>query len=424
MPLLIRNGRLIDPSNGLDDSLDLRIENHSIVEIGRGIDSRGSEVLDASGLVVAPGFVDIHVHLREPGKEDAETIETGARAAVRGGFTAIACMPNTTPVHDRLEITEFILQKAESSPVRIFPVGAVTIGQLGKELVDFTKLKRAGCMAVSDDGKPVFDSLLMRRALEQCHSLNMAVIDHCEDPYLFQGGAMNEGPVSRKLGIRGIPAEAEEIMVSRNILLAKLTGAPVHLAHLSTAGSMTLVRRAKSDGIAITAEVTPHHFTLTEDAVTQYGTNAKMNPPLRSSRDVEAVLEAIADGTIDAIASDHAPHHSSTKSLDFHKASFGIIGLETSVSLGLDRLLRTKVIDIHRLIELYSLNPARILGISRGIAMGSEANLTLIDPAKQLPVDASKFASKSRNTPFDGWSLRGSPVATIVAGQIVWQSTL
>ena len=418
MDLLITNGRVIDPSHDLDDSVDIRIEGKSIVAIGRNLDRGKAQVLDASGLVVAPGFVDIHVHLREPGKEEAETMESGARAAVCGGFTAIACMPNTAPVHDRFEMTQLIVQKAQSLPVKIYPIGAITLGQQGTELVDFAKLKEAGCVAVSDDGKPVFDSLLMRRTLEQCKSLNMAVIDHCEDPYLFRGGAMNEGPESKKNGIRGIPDEAEEIMVARNILLAKLTRAPVHLAHLSTAGSMALVRQAKSDGIQVTAEVTPHHFTLTDEAVARVGTNAKMNPPLRSSKDLAAVLAAIADGTIDAIASDHAPHHIRTKSVEFHEAAFGIIGLETSVSLGLDRLLHTNTVGLDRFIELYSLNPARILGISCGIQVGADADLTLFDPENQIRVDASKFSSKSRNTPFDGWSLRGSPAATIVAGKI------
>ena len=421
MHLIIANGRVVDPSNDLDDSLDIRVEGNSIVEIGRRIDRGQVQVLDASGLVVAPGFIDIHVHLREPGKEEAETMESGARAAACGGFTAIACMPNTTPVNDHSEITEFILQKAKSLPVKVYPICAITIGQQGTELVNFSKLKEAGCVAVSDDGKPVFDSLLMRRTLEQCKPLNMAVIDHCEDPYLFRGGAMNEGPESEKHGIPGIPDEAEEIMVARNVLLSKLTRAPVHLAHLSTAGSMAIVRRAKAEGIPVTAEVTPHHFTLTDEAVARFGTNAKMNPPLRSSKDLEAVLAAIADGTIDAIACDHAPHHIRTKSVAFHEAAFGIIGLETSVSLGLDRLFHTNIVGLNRLIELYSLNPARILGIFRGIQVGADADLTLIDPAKQIRVDATKFSSKSRNTPFDGWSLRGSPAATIVQGKIVWQ---
>lgn len=421
MSLLIRNGRVIDPSQGLDDSLDVLIDNGLITKIDRNLTATASRVLDASGWIVAPGFVDIHVHLREPGKEEAETIQTGALAAAHGGFTAVACMPNTTPVNDNPKITRFMLQQARSCAVEIYPIGAITAGQLGHELTDFNQLKEEGAVAFSDDGKPLVDSQLMRSALEQSKSLQMTVIDHCEDPYLFKGGAMNEGTHSEKLGVRGIPSQAEEIMVARNILLAKLTGGRVHLAHLSTAGSMKLVRRAKADGISVTAEVTPHHFTLTDEAVAEYGSNAKMNPPLRSKQDLDAVLEAISDGTIDTIASDHAPHHISTKSVPFQEASFGIVGLETSVSLGLDRLVYGRKMGWNRFIELYSLNPARIIGISREIRTGAKATLTLFDPARQVRVDAAKFRSKSRNMPFDGWSLRGGPTATIVNGEIVWQ---
>ena len=419
MTLLIKNGRVVDPSHNLDDSLDLLIEGASIKKIGKDLTSQGT-IIDATGWIVAPGFVDMHVHLREPGKEEAETIESGARAAAAGGFTGIACMPNTTPVHDKQDVTQFILEKGKSIQVEILPVAAITVGQQGEELTDFASLKRAGIVALSDDGKPVVDSLLMRRALELGKSLDIVVIDHCEDPYLFKGGAANEGEVADKLGIRGIPAQAEEIMVARNILLSQLTGARVHLAHLSTLGSMELVRRAKADGVPVTAEVTPHHFSLTEATVIEQGTNAKMNPPLRTEKDRDAVLAAIADGTVDAIASDHAPHHIDTKSVDFHKAAFGIVGLETSVSLGLDRLLNKDVIDLNRFIELYSLNAARILRITRGIHVGAEANLTLFDPNKNIQVDSRKFLSKSRNTPFHGWRLRGAVRATIVKGNLTW----
>lgn len=422
MSLLLKNGRVIDPSNGLDESLDLLINGGSISEIGRQLDRPGAEVIDASGWIVAPGFIDLHVHLREPGKEDAETIATGTRAAAAGGFTAVACMPNTTPVNDTPSITQLILDKArQGSPITVYPIGSITVGEAGKELTDLAELVQAGCVAFSDDGKPVYDSLLMRRAMEFGKALDIAIIDHCEDPYLFRGGAMNEGGVSQRLGIAGIPAEAEEIMVARNILLARRTGARIHLAHLSTAGSMQLVRRAKKDGIAVTIEVTPHHFTLTEEAVSQYGTNAKMNPPLRSERDKDAIMEAIADGTVDVIASDHAPHHADTKSIEFSRAAFGIVGLETSVSLGLDRLVRRGVIGLQRFVELYSLNAARILKIARGIQVGAEANLTLFHPEREVRIDASKFQSRSRNTPFDGWTLRGGPAMTIVRGQIAWQ---
>ncbi len=423
MHLLLKNGRLIDPSQQLDDLLDIRIAGNEIAEIGRNLKTDGAQELDVTGLILAPGFVDIHVHLREPGKEEAETVATGTRAAAAGGFTAVACMPNTSPPNDSAATTEFILQKTrEAGGIPVYPIAAVTVGQQGTELTDFAQLKNAGVVAVSDDGKPVFDSLLMRRALENGKQYDMPVIDHCEDPYLFKGGAMNEGICATRLGIRGIPAEAEEIMVARNILLAKLTRGHVHLAHLSTAGSMDLVRRAKADGTSVTAEVTPHHFTLTEEAVEQYGTNAKMNPPLRSQKDVDAVLLALSDGTVDAIASDHAPHPASTKTVEFHQAAFGIIGLETAVSLGLDRLCNSGTIGLKRFVELYSLNPARILGIARCIRVGTEANLTLFHPSKQWTVDASRFFSKSRNTPFDGWSLRGCPVITISRGEIVWSS--
>jgi dihydroorotase len=421
MHLLLKQGRVIDPSRSLDDLLDVRIAGNQIAEIGRNLKAGGDQELDATDLIIAPGFVDIHVHLREPGKEEAETIQTGTRAAAAGGFTAVGCMPNTNPPNDNVATTQFILTKANNAAgIPVYPIAAVTIGQQGTELTNFEELKNAGAVAFSDDGKPVFDSLLMRRALESGKKWNFTVIDHCEDPYLFKGGAMNEGPLATRLGIRGIPAEAEEIIVARNISLAKLTRGTVHLAHLSTAGSMDLVRRAKADGISVTSEVTPHHFTLTEDAVAQYGTNAKMNPPLRSQKDVEAILEAISDGTVDAIASDHAPHAVNTKTVEFHEASFGIIGLETSVSLGLDRLVHAGLINLNRFIELYSLNPARILSFARGIQVGAEANLTLFHPYKQWTVDASKFLSKSRNTPFDGRTLKGCPMLTICRGEIVF----
>ena len=420
MDLLIKNGHVVDPSQNLDDSLDIRIQGSFILEIGRNLRQTSNvRVLDASGLVVAPGFVDMHVHLREPGQEDAETIETGTKAAAAGGFTAVACMPNTNPVNDSISTTEFILQKAKNHLVAVLPVGAITKEQMGMELTGMSALKEAGVVAFSDDGKPVIDSAIMRKAMETCVLLDAVLIDHCEDPYLFRGGAMNESRVSKELGIRGIPSAAEEIMVSRNILLSKLTGAAVHLAHLSTAGSMELLRWAKSNKLPVSGEVTPHHFTLTDEAVAKYGTNAKMNPPLRSQQDVDAVLEALADGTVDVIASDHAPHPISRKSVEFHEAAFGIIGLETSVSLGLDQLLNRGIIGLSRLIELYSLNPAQILKLERGIHTGAEANLTLFDPAKRVVIDASRFQTKSRNTPFDGWSLQGAPVYTICKGQIV-----
>ncbi len=418
--LLIRNGRVLDPSRNLDARLDLLIADGKIVEIGADLRAADVVIFDAANAIVAPGFVDMHVHLREPGKEEAETVLTGSRAAAAGGFTAVACMPNTAPVNDSILTTQFILQKAASAAVSVYPIAAITKNQAGEELTDFTALKESGVVAVSDDGRPVVNSRLMRQALEMGFRLNLTVIDHCEDPYLFQGGAMNEGQESRKLGIQGIPPAAEEIMVARNILLSKLTGGHVHLAHLSTAGSMELVRRAKAEKLNVTAEVTPHHFTLTDEAVSVYGTNAKMNPPLRSAEDLLAVQLAIADGTVDVIASDHAPHHAHTKTVEFHKAAFGIIGLETSVSLGLDRLVHTGLISLQRFVELYAVNSSRILGIPCGIEKGLPANITIFDPERPVTIEASLFQSKSRNTPFDGWSLKGSPVATIVNGRIVW----
>lgn len=421
--LLLKNGRVIDPSRGLDETLDILIDDEgNIAKIGANLKAAGTETLDLSRLVVAPGFIDMHVHLREPGKEEAETIQTGARAAVAGGFTAVACMPNTNPVNDNAGITEFILQKArKEAPISVYPIAAISKKQAGEELTEMGELKEAGAVAVSDDGKPVANSQLMRYALEYAKMFNLPVIDHCEDPNLFKGGAMHEGFYSTKLGLPGIPSAAEEIMVSRNILLSRLTDARVHLAHLSTAGSMDLVRRAKEGNLKVTAEVTPHHFTLTDAAVSSYDTNTKMNPPLRTAEDVAAVLEAIADGTIDAIASDHAPHHIDAKMVEYDIASFGIIGLETSVSLGLDRLVNTNRISLNRFVEMYSLNPAKILGIRRGVKEGWPASLTIFHPSKKITVQASKFHSKSRNTPFDGWSLRGAPMATISEGALVWK---
>ena len=423
MAILLKHAKVIDPSGDLDDTLDILIEDSRIARVGPLLDGpAGCEVLDLTGLVAAPGFIDMHVHLRQPGKEDAETIMTGTQAAAIGGFTALACMPNTKPVNDNLDVTEFILKTAkEQGAVSAHPIAAVTKDEDGRVLNDLEALCAAGVVAFSDDGRPVSDSLLMRQALERASALSVAIIDHCEDPYLFRGGAMHEGEVSRRLGVRGIPAAAEEIMVSRNIHLARLTGGHVHMAHMSTAGSMRLIRDAKREGLRVTAEVTPHHFTLTDEAVIEHGANAKMNPPLRTAEDVSAVLDAIADGTVDVIASDHAPHTPDTKNVDLGAASFGIVGLETSVSLGLDRLVHSGRISLARFVELYSLNPARILRLVRGIREGTVANITVFDPNREITVDASQFRSKSRNTPFHGWKLKGAPMLTICAGRIAWK---
>lgn len=414
----LKNGRLVDPSHGLDTTADLHIEDGRISSIGV-TGRRADEEIDCTGWIVAPGFIDMHVHLRQPGNEEAETIATGCAAAAAGGFTAVACMPNTKPANDSADTTAFLLHNAENMPVTVLPIAAITQEQAGMELAPMEELKASGAIAFSDDGKPVFNSALMRLAMEKARALDLPIIDHCEDPYLFQGGAMNEGAWSQKLGIRGIPVAAEEIMVSRNVILAKWTGARAHMAHMSTAGAMDLIRAAKAAGIRVTCEVTPHHFTLTDEAVSVHGTNAKMNPPLRSEQDVNAVLAAIADCTVDVIASDHAPHHVDKKNVEFHAAAFGIIGLETSVSLGLDRLVHRGLISIQRFIELYSLNAAKILGISRGIHPGLEANLTIFDPSRMVTVDSSSFLSKSRNTPFHGWTLHGGPVVTICNGKVV-----
>ena len=386
--LLLKNGRVIDPGQNLDAILDILIDGENIIRIGKDIKHSGSKSLDLTGLVVAPGFVDLHVHFREPGKEEAETISSGSLAAAAGGFTTVACMPNTQPANDSIATTQFILEKANEAVIEVLPVA---------------------------------NSELMRRALEICGELRVPVIDHCEDPALARGGVINEGMISNNLKVRGMPPEAEEIMVSRNILLSKLTNQHVHMAHMSTTGSMKLIRQAKLDGLPVTCEVTPHHFTLTEEAVINAGTNAKMNPPLRTSNDLKAVLESIVDGTVDIIASDHAPHHIETKRVPLEQAAFGIVGLETSVALGLDRLVNSGLISLKRFVELYSTNPARIIGIFRQIAEKKPANLTIFDPNREFSVQASEFKSKSRNTPFDGWTLRGSPMATIYKGKIIWR---
>lgn len=418
---LLKNGRVIDPSRELDDVMDLVIGEGKILRIGKDLSPGGLRVIDLSQMVIAPGFIDLHVHLREPGKEEAETIHTGTLAAAAGGFTAVACMPNTNPVNDSVSVTKFILEKAKKEGViAVLPIAAITKKQEGKELTDISALKSAGIVAISDDGKPVEASNMMRAAMEAALKYDLPVIDHCEDPILASGAAMHEGPTSQKLGLRGMPAAAEEIMVSRNIILAQQTGAHIHLAHMSTAGSMELIRRGKASGVRVTCEVTPHHFSLTDEVVLRHGTNAKMNPPLRSAQDVDAVLKAIADGTVDVIASDHAPHHADTKKVAFEQAAFGITGLETSVALGLDRLVNSGLISINRFIELYSQNAARIIGLQRTIQQGAEASLTIFHPMKEFTVKASEFRSKSRNTPFDGWKLRGSPMATIYKGELVW----
>ncbi len=423
MSLLIAGGTLVDPASGINSKLDILIEDGKIVRVGRGLRSKGKKI-DARGLVVAPGFIDMHVHLREPGREDAETIESGAAAAAAGGFTSIVCMPNTEPANDSAAVTRFIIDRArESAPVNVYPCGAISRGAKGEALAEIGDMVRAGAVAISDDGSPVMSAQLMRRAMEYSKIFDIPVIDHCEDQGLSAGGSMHEGFYSTALGLRGIAAAAEELHVARDALLAAMTGARVHVAHISTALSVEIVRQAKKGGVKITAEATPHHFTLNDSAVQGYNTNTKINPPLRPEPDRLAIIAGLADGTIDAVASDHAPHTVEDKMLEFDFAPFGIIGLETAVGLALDRLVRPGYIGIERLVELMSANPARILRLNKGrLSPGSDADVTILDLKREVTVDPSKFKSKSRNTPFGGWKLKGAPVMTIVGGRVVWQA--
>jgi dihydroorotase len=416
--LLVKNGRVIDPARNLDSVTDILIVDGKIRSIGK-VSNADVPQFDASGLIVAPGFFDIHVHLREPGTEEAETIATGGAAAVAGGFVAVAAMPNTKPPNDNPSITSYIVSEARrSSPAMVFPIGAITKEQKGETLAEIGEMVEAGIAGVSDDGKPVMDGRLFRRALEYAQLFDLPVIQHCEDLHLSKGGVMHEGATSARLGLKGIPAAAEDTMVSRDLILAEVTGGKYHVAHLSTRRAVEMVRAAKAQGMKVTAEVTPHHFTLTDSAVSEYDTNTKMNPPLRSQDDVNALREGIQDGTIDAIASDHAPHHINLKMLEFDKAPFGITGLETAVGLALTELNLSPA----RLVELFSLNPQRIMRIKPwGIFEGSEANLTVLDTARQWKFDVNQSRSRSRNSPFHGRDMKGKAVGTIVGGKIVYE---
>ncbi len=418
MDLLVRNGRLVDPARNIDTVTDVVIRAGKIRAIGAANVS-GIPTFDATGFVVAPGFFDIHVHLREPGTEEAETIATGGSAAVAGGFTAIAAMPNTYPPNDNPSITHYIVSEARrSSPARVFPIGTITKAQKGETLAEIGEMFEAGIVGVSDDGKPVMDGQLFRRALEYAQMFDIPVIQHCEDLNLSKGGVMHEGMYSTRLGLKGIPAAAEETMVSRDLILSDITGGKYHVAHLSTRRSVQMVRDAKGRGLRVSAEVTPHHFTLTDAAVADYDTNAKMNPPLRSADDVAAVLEGIRDGTIDAIASDHAPHHINLKMLEFDRAPFGITGLETAVGLALTRLQ----LPIRRLIELFSTNAQKIMKVAPwGLFEGSDADLTVLDLNRAWTFDVHQSRSRSRNSPFHGWQMQGKAIATIVGGKIVYE---
>lgn len=421
--LLIKGGRVLSPEDGLDGALDVLIEDGRIREISPDITARAEETLDARGQVVAPGFVDIHVHFRVPGGEESETFETGLQAAVAGGFTAVCPMPNTRPVTDSVELVRAAVEKTKTLGLaRVFPIAAVSMASEGESLTDFAALQAAGAVAFSDDGKPVKTAGLMRRALRWARELGIPIVDHCEDPSLSAGGAINEGPVSERLHVRGIPNASEDVCVARDLLLAEATGAHVHIAHLSTARSVEMLRVAKRRGVRATCEVTPHHFTLTEDDVERYGTNAKMNPPLRSAADVAAVVAGLADGTVDAIATDHAPHAAPLKVKPLADAAFGVLGLETAFALGMTQLVHTGKISLAHLIVLMSTNPARIIGQPLGrLRPGGAADLTLFDPVHEWTYEVAKGRSKSRNSPFDGWKLKGAVTATIVAGSIVYR---
>ncbi|MBE7009859.1 MAG: dihydroorotase [Ruminococcaceae bacterium] len=425
MKMLIYGGRVIDPATNMDTICDVYIEDGCIAEMGNNLSAKLTDAdiqkIDATGKIVAPGLVDMHCHLREPGQEYKEDIKSGTRAAAKGGFTSVACMPNTVPPIDNAALVTFVRSKAaETASVNVFPIGAVSKGQKGEELAEIGDMKDAGAVAISDDGKPVSSPVLMRRALEYANMFNCLVISHCEDMSLVAEGSMNEGAVATRLGLKGIPCAAEEVQVARDIIIAGEMGARLHLAHLSTAGSIEILRQAKAKGISVTAETCPHYFTLTDEAVDGFDTNAKMNPPLRSAQDVEAIIEGLADGTIDAIATDHAPHHVDEKDVEFAAASNGIIGLETALSLGITYLVKTNRISLMKLIELMSKNPSDILGIGKGsIAKGQAADLVVFDMETPYTVKAEDFASKSKNSPYIGHTLYGKVAYTVVNGKPV-----
>ena len=424
MKLLIANGYVIDPAQQVNAGRNLLIEDGRVAGLlGRGETvPEDAQVLDATGLIVAPGFIDLHTHLREPGQEYKETVATGAAAAVAGGWTSICAMPNTDPINDNPAVTRFVVEQAQAAKLaNVFPIGAVTKGSGGRELAEMGEMKNAGIVAVSDDGRPVPTSGMMRRALEYARGFDLPVVDHCQDASLSAGGVMHEGRWSLILGLRGMPAAAEEVDAVRDCVLARLTRAKVHIAHVSTRGALEAVRQAKNEGLPVSCEVTPHHWTLTDEAVAEYDTNTKMSPPLRSRDHVDAILAAMKDGTIDAIATDHAPHHLDEKALEFDQAPFGITGLETAIGLAFD-LVHQGLIDLERVVEMCSANPARIFGLAdRGsLAKGAHADITILDPQLEWVFDVNRSKSKSRNTPFHGRAMQGAAVATIVGGRLVY----
>jgi dihydroorotase len=419
--LLIKNGRVVDPATRTDAKLDVLVDGDRIAAVGPNLQAASAEVIDASAWIVAPGFIDLHCHLREPGDESSETIETGTRAAARGGFTAVCPMPNTRPVNDNASITRFIVDRAaQAGAVRVWPIGAVSAASHGESLAEIAAMKQAGIVAVSDDGHPVASAKLLRQAMEYCRTLDLPVIDHCEEASLFAGAVMREGANSVRLGLRGMPAATESICVARDVQVAALTGGRLHIAHLSAAESLALVRQAKSNGQPVTCEVTPHHFTLTDEDVA-YDSRFKVNPPIASRADREALLEGLADGTVDAIATDHAPHEPARKDVEFDRAPFGMIGFETALALAIDELYHSGRIGLPRLVELFTSGPARVLGKTRSLAEGEPGDLTLFSLDHPWTFRAEESASRSRNSPFDNRAFRGAPMMTIVAGRIAFR---
>ncbi|MGE0468602.1 MAG: Dihydroorotase [Candidatus Nitrospira kreftii] len=423
MSILIKGGRVLDPGRFVGIA-DVLIDNGKIAALGQNLPAPAeARTIQASGKVVMPGFVDLHVHFREPGFEYKETIQSGSAAAVAGGFTTVCCMPNTNPVNDNQAVTEFMLERSRLAGLaNVLPIGAITKGSEGKELAEIGDLRRSGCVAISDDGKPVMNSLVMRRAMEYALAFDLAVVDHCEDLHLAEGGCMNEGLISTELGLPGIPAAAEDVMVARNLSLSELTGARLHLAHISTTGSVRMVREAKGRGIHVTAEACPHHFMLTEELVRGYNTHAKMNPPLRTWADVQAIKEGLRDGTIDVIATDHAPHATQEKQQDFTEAPFGIVGLETALPLTLG-LVEEGVLSLEQAVQKLTSAPATAFGLNKGtLAVGADADVVIVDQHEPWEVDPTKFRSKSRNTPFAGWKVKGRVHVTIVGGKVVFET--
>jgi dihydroorotase len=422
--LLIKNGRVLDPASGTDAALDVLLDGESIAEIAAPgkfqRDTKNAEIFDASGLIVAPGFIDMHAHLREPGQESSETIDTGTRSAARGGFTAVCCMPNTKPVNDNASITRFIIDKSHAAATRVWPIGAASVGSKGEALAEIAAMREAGIVAVSDDGKPIATAKLARQIMEYCKSLNIPVIEHAEDVSLAAGAVMREGVTSSRLGLRGMPAAAESVCVARDVQLAELTGARLHIAHLSAKGSLDQVRYAKSRNLKVSCEVTPHHFTLIDEDV-QYDSRYKMNPPLASREDREALLNGLADGSVDAIATDHAPHEPALKDVEFDKAPFGILGFETALALSLEQLVNPGRITLMRMVELFTTGPARILGVERKLAAGQLADVTIFSTTRAWTYNVKSSPSKSRNSPFDTRAFKGAAIATLVGGKFTYK---